>query len=72
MKRLFNRKGSSEIVSVVLLIVVVGGLALAVTGTFSKQTNTSLNQGMTTQTTQLGTNYKDASTQRDATTPSLQ
>ncbi|QUH21985.1 hypothetical protein [Alkaliphilus sp. B6464] len=72
MKKLMNRKGSSEIVSVVLLVVVIGGLALAVTGTFSKQTNSSLNAGMTQQTNQLGTNYQDAATQRNATSPTLQ
>ena len=66
-----KRKGSSEIVSIVLLIVVIGALALAVTGTFSKQTNSSLNAGMTQQTTQLGTNYTDAATQRTAVAPTF-
>ena len=72
MKKILKRKGSSEIVSVVLLVVVIGGLALAVTGTFSKQTNSTLNTGITQQTTQAGTNYKDAATQITAIAPVLE
>lgn len=66
-----KRKGSSEVVSIVLLIVIVGALALAVGGTFSKQTSSSLNAGMTQQTTQLGTNYSEAATQRNAVAPTF-
>lgn len=66
-----KRKGSTEIVSIVLLVVVIGALALAVSGTFSNQTHLSLNEGMTQQTTQLGTNYTNAATERDAVAPSF-
>jgi predicted PurR-regulated permease PerM len=65
MKKFF-KKGSAEIVSIVLGIVVIGGLALAVTGTLSKQTNASMNQGMKTQTQQLVKNYNEAATPQDA------
>lgn len=59
-KKLFTKKGSAEIVSIVLGIVVIGGLALAVTGSLSKQTNKSMEAGLKQHTIQLGTNYKDA------------
>jgi predicted PurR-regulated permease PerM len=65
MKKFF-KKGSAEIVSIVLGIVVIGGLALAVTGTLSKQTNASMNQGMKTQTQQLVKNYNEAATPQQA------
>lgn len=69
---MFKRKGSTELVSIVLGIVIIGALALAIAGSFSKQTKTSLDSGLTQQTTQLGTNYKDAATVRNATAPTLQ
>ncbi|NLS86409.1 MAG: hypothetical protein GXZ14_12670 [Ruminococcaceae bacterium] len=59
-KKLFTKKGSAEIVSIVLGIVVIGGLALAVTGSLSKQTNKSMENGLRQHTIQLGTNYRDA------------
>lgn len=59
LKKLFTKKGSAEIVSIVLGIVVIGGLALAVTGSLSKQTNKSMESGLRQHTTQLGTNYKE-------------
>lgn len=58
-KKLFTKKGSAEIVSIVLGIVVIGGLALAVTGSLSKQTNKSMESGLKQHTTQLGTNYRE-------------
>lgn len=59
MKKLFTKKGSAEIVSIVLGIVVIGGLALAVTGSLSKQTNKSMESGLKQHTTQLETNYTE-------------
>ena len=59
MKKLFTKKGSAEIVSIVLGIVVIGGLALAVTGSLSKQTNKSMEAGLKQHTTQLETNYTE-------------
>lgn len=58
MKKFF-KKGSAEIVSIVLGIVVIGGLALAVTGSLSKQTNKSMKAGLEQHTTQLETNYTE-------------
>ena len=72
MKKLFTKKGSAEIVSIVLGIVVIGGLALAVTGTVSKQTNTSLETGMSTQTKQLGKNYQEAAKEGQVNPPTLE
>ncbi|QUH21984.1 hypothetical protein [Alkaliphilus sp. B6464] len=71
MNKLFNRKGSSEMVSVILLVVVIGGLALAVTGTFTKQSKQSFSSGMTTQTNQLTSNFNEAIQNKSAETPGL-
>lgn len=65
-------KCSDEIVSIVLGVVVIGVLALAATGTFLNQTNSSLNKGMTQQTTTFGTNYKTAATEQTASAPIFQ
>ncbi|NLS86408.1 MAG: hypothetical protein GXZ14_12665 [Ruminococcaceae bacterium] len=70
MKRFF-RKGSAEMVSIILGIVVIGGLALAVTGSFSKQGKKSFDSGLTQTTTQLGNNYNEAATMRTPTDPKL-
>lgn len=59
MKKLFTKKGSAEIVSIVLGVVVIGGLALAITGSLSKQTNKSMESGLKQHTKQLGTNYTE-------------
>lgn len=71
MRKLFTKKGSAEMVSIILGIVVIGGLALAVTGTFSKQGRASFEKGIDTQTTQMKDNFNEASIQRNATTPAL-
>ena len=63
MRKLFTKKGSAEMVSIILGIVVIGGLALAVTGTFSNQGNKSFKSGMDAQTKQMETNFNSASTQ---------
>lgn len=73
-----KRKGSSEVISIVLIIVIAAVLGFAVGCIFSnktspslavedslyEQTISSLNAGMTQQTKQLGTNYTDATTQK--------
>lgn len=71
MRKLFTKKGSAEMISIILGIVVIGGLALAVTGTFSKQGRKSFESGMDTQTTQLKLNFNDAATQRVEKDPDL-
>ena len=71
MKKILKRKGSSEMVSVILLVVVIGGLALAVTGTFTKQSKATFNSGMTTQNTQLTSNFNEAIQSKAAETPAL-
>lgn len=71
MRKLFTKKGSAEMISIILGIVVIGGLALAVTGTFSKQGRKSFESGMDTQTTQLKSNFNDAATQRVEEDPGL-
>ena len=58
-------------VSIILAIVVIGGLTLAVTGSFSKQSKKSFDSGMNQTTTQLGTNYNEASTMKTASDPGL-
>lgn len=71
MRKLFTKKGSAEMVSIILGIVVIGGLALAVTGTFSKQGRASFEKGMDTHTTQMTSNFNEAATQRPASNPDL-
>lgn len=66
MKKLFTKKGSAEIVSIVLGIVVIGGLALAVTGGLSTSTKSSLQAGLSKQNQDIGTTYGDASKPGDA------
>lgn len=56
MKRFF-RKGSAEMVSIILGIVVIGGLALAVTGGFSQSSKRSFDSGLTKQTTDMRETY---------------
>lgn len=66
-KKLFTKKGSAEIVSIVLGIVVIGGLALAVTGGLSTSTKASLKAGLNKQNADVVTTYSDASNDGDAT-----
>lgn len=56
MKRFF-RKGSAEIVSIILGIVVIGGLALAVTEGFSQSSKRSFDSGLAKQTTDMRDTY---------------
>ena len=71
MKKFF-KKGSAELVSLILAVVVFAGLALAVTGTVSKQSKKNIDSGMNQTTTQLGTNYNEASTMRQESDPELE
>ena len=66
-KKLFTKKGSAEIVSIVLAIVIIGGLALAVTGGLSTSTKASLRAGLEKQNEDVGTTYSNASSDADAT-----
>lgn len=66
MKKFF-KKGSAEIVSIVLGIVVIGGLALAVTGGLSTSTKASLQAGLNKQNKDVVTIYSDASNDVNAT-----
>lgn len=68
----FFKKGSAEMVSIILGIVVIGGLALAVTGSFSKQSKKSFDTGLNQTTQQLGANYNETATMRTPTDPGLQ
>ena len=67
MNKLFTKKGSAEIVSIVLGIVVIGGLALAVTGGLSKSTKSSLQAGLNQQNQDVGSTYSKANKPEDAT-----
>lgn len=67
MKKLFTKKGSAEIVSIVLGIVVIGGLALAVTGGLSTSTKSSLQAGLMQQNEDVGSTYSNANKPGDAT-----
>lgn len=66
MKKFF-KKGSAEIVSIVLAIVVIGGLALAVTGGLSTSTKASLKAGLDKQNIDVAETYSNASNDGDAT-----
>lgn len=66
-----KRKGSTEIVSTILLVVVIGALALAVSGTFSNQSRTSFETGMTEQANQMSTNFNDSIQIKEATPVTL-
>ena len=57
------RKGSSEIISMVLLIVIIGGLATAVAGSISKQTKVNTDSGLTQTTTKFQDTYNDISSE---------
>ena len=71
MRKLFTKKGSAEMISIILGIVVIGGLALAVTGTVSKQGRSSIETGVDQQEKQMTSNFNEASIQRNPSTPAL-
>ena len=68
-KKLFTKKGSAEIVSIVLAIVIIGGLALAVTGGLSTSTKESLAAGLNKQNVDVVETYSDAFGDVDEITP---
>lgn len=59
MLRRFFRKGSAEIVVVVLLVVILGGLALGISGSLAKQTKLNAGAGMEANKNKLEQVYKD-------------
>lgn len=61
MKKLFSKKGGSEIVSLVLAIVIIGGLSLAVAGGFASNTKDKFGKGLNDQNVKLDKEYKSAS-----------
>lgn len=61
MKKLFSKKGGSEIVSLVLAIVIIGGLSLAVAGGFASNTKDKFGEGLKNQNEKLNTEYISAS-----------
>ena len=71
MKKLFTKKGSAEIVSIVLGIVVIGALALAVTGGLSTSTKSSLQAGLSKQNEDVGTTYGEAKVEPTVTPPNF-
>lgn len=64
MKRFF-RKGSAEMVSIILGIVVIGGLALAVTGGFSQSSKRSFDSGLAKQTADMRNTYDTSNSVAD-------
>ena len=71
MKKRISKRGSAEVVSIILGIVVIGGLALAVGSTVSKQSKSNIETGIAAQTTQMTTNYNDAVQDKAAPAPAL-
>jgi predicted PurR-regulated permease PerM len=63
MLKKFFKRGSAEIVSVVLLVVVIGGLALGVSATLSKQTQENAKEGVAANTQELVNTYNDIKSQ---------
>lgn len=62
MKHFFKR-GSVEIVAIVLMVVILGGLALAVSASLSNQTTKSARTGLQANTTQLEETYNQIKSQ---------
>lgn len=63
--RKFFRKGSAEMVSIILGIVVIGGLALAVTGGFSTSSKKSFDSGLAKQTQDMKDTYDTSNSVSD-------
>lgn len=66
MMKFFTKRGSAEIVSIILIIVVLGGLTLAITKGFSSNSKESFDAGMTQQNKDFGAGYDDAIDEMDA------
>ena len=59
MMKFFTKRGSAEIVSIILIIVVIGGLTLAITKGFSIHSKGTFRNGMTQQNDKLVEGYID-------------
>jgi len=60
MMKFFTKRGSAEIVSIILIIVVLGALTLAITKGFSENSKESFEKGMTKQNEDFAEKYNDA------------
>ena len=60
MMKFFTKRGSAEIVSIILIIVVLGALTLAITKGFSENSKESFEKGMTKQNKDFAEKYNDA------------
>jgi len=70
MKKFF-KKGSAEIVSIVLAIVIIGGLAVAIIGNLSNNTKTVYEEGLNKQNGNIETIYKNNFDNIDVEAPDL-
>ena len=60
MMKFFTKRGSAEIVSIILIIVVLGALTLAITKGFSNNSKKSFEDGMTKQNADFKKGYDNA------------
>jgi len=60
MMKFFTKRGSAEIVSIILIIVVLGALTLAITKGFSTSSKESFENGMEQQNDDFVEKYNDA------------
>jgi len=60
MMKFFTKRGSAEIVSIILIIVVLGGLTLAITKGFSSNSQDTFTEGMTQQNEDFAKGYDNA------------
>ena len=58
--KFFTKRGSAEIVSIILIIVVLGALTLAITRGFADNSQESFKRGMTEQNKDFKKGYDDA------------
>ena len=58
--KFFTKRGSAEIVSIILIIVVLGALTLAITKGFSDNSQESFERGMTKQNDDFEDGYDNA------------
>jgi hypothetical protein len=60
MMKFFTKRGSAEIVSIILIIVVLGGLTFAITKGFSSNSRESFKEGMNQQNEDFVDGYNNA------------
>jgi len=60
MMKFFTKRGSAEIVSIILIIVVLGALTLAIAKGFSENSKTSFENGMEQQNKDFAEKYNNA------------